>query len=148
MLVQYSHQTRSQHVGFYEPVIKALLYGCYGQWWHRKRSLFWWSLLFFPSFWNPCFISPQTRSLALSLSEHCAVYLFYTNLPFYIMLYLFPLISPHFLCLLSHVLQFSSGRITSLSLGGLFKELAIVISICWSGKLNSISGCSVWFPVL
>lgn len=58
---------------------------------------------FFPR--NPCFISPQTRSLALPVSEphqeHCAVYLFYMYSPFYIMLYQFPLISTHFLRLLS-----------------------------------------------
>lgn len=55
---------------------------------------------YFFSPWNPCFISPQTHSLTLTVShfhqERCAVCLFY------IMLYQFPLIATHFLCQLSY----------------------------------------------
>ncbi len=60
---------------------------------------------------NPCFISPQTLSLPLPVSqphrEHCAIYLFYMNSPSYIILYQFPLISTHFLCLLSYSHSFT-----------------------------------------
>lgn len=96
--IQYSNH--APHVGFYESLIEALLHACYRHW--RQRPLV---MVITFSLQNPCFMSPRlgdTIPLSLSLPlSLCAIYLFYMNSPSYICCVKFPLISTHFLGLLS-----------------------------------------------
>lgn len=95
--------SKSQHAGFYESGIEAVLYGYYQQQWQGKKNLFWWSLLF--SFEIPASFPHRLfpfLSVSPSHREHCAIYLLYMNSPSYIMLYQFSLIPTHFLCPLSY----------------------------------------------
>lgn len=79
------------------------------------------AVITFSPFEIPASFPRRLVPVSQSHQESCAVYLFCTNSPFYIMPYQFPLISTHFLLPALLLSLFPSSYISSLPLGSLFK---------------------------